>query len=913
MLHALSQSELFGLLATGDTVVLPHAQASRTVRARYSRQLPAVPASSDPSPALDWRQWTQHLWSTLLLDGREERLLLNRLQEDQLWAEIIGDPQTGDVLVAPTAPELIEMARSGFRLAASYQALGRLRSTADSPDTRTFALWADAFRELCNRRRLVSPALLDSTLAGHLRSGALRIPEPVHLVGFDAMTPGQHDLVSALRAGGSSVRQWELRLQPAASPNLAITAPDPATELRSAVRFIREAARSHPAGQAPTFALVTPNPAEQRTALERLFRELLAPELEAVTTDLSSTPWQFSAEPPLYSATLIAHALDVLHWIDHPHPVERLSQLLYSPYFTFSETPTARAHFEAKVLRNSRLLRPEFTLGEFSSIAARGHAGLEAAQFPEFQALARSLNGRDLRQGSRTHGEWADQVRALLAAVGWPGPRTLSPAEFGALQAWEHLLDLLSTLDATSRRLPLARFLDKLERESRQTSLPHLTPDAPIQVLSLSESDATFFDFGFIVGATDAKLLIPEKLHPLLPRHLQSSLGMPGADPARILAKTRDRLGSLRNRCSSLHLLAPAADETGPLRYSPLAAELGFEPRRIDDLLPPTPYPDPTPLDEVPQTARLPSLPSPEVTGGARVLELQAACGFRAFATFRLQAEELAPGSLGLDFREAGTRLHKAMEFLWGELKDQATLKALSETGRKAAVARAVEVTLGPLRKAPGSESAWTQAFLGVLEYRFKRLLERWLDLELKRAPFTTAAKEQEQVVAIGPLRLTVRPDRVDTIEGGFAYIDYKTTYDLRTDQWLGPRPELPQLPLYALLALPGELRAIAFARVRWDQKIGWLSLADDPDAFLSRSEQHDLQDELERWRTELALLAQAFADGGAEVNPRSYPKTCQYCAHRLLCRLDPETLLESGTDDDEDEDRLGDLEELSA
>ena len=42
------------------------------------------------------------------------------------------------------------------------------------------------------------------------------------------------------------------------------------------------------------------------------------------------------------------------------------------------------------------------------------------------------------------------------------------------------------------------------------------------------------------------------------------------------------------------------------------------------------------------------------------------------------------------------------------------------------------------------------------------------------------------------------------------------------------------------------------------------------------------------------------FHDGQLQVDPKQYPVTCNFCAQRILCRLDPATLA-AGTDEPEE------------
>jgi hypothetical protein len=71
----------------------------------------------------------------------------------------------------------------------------------------------------------------------------------------------------------------------------------------------------------------------------------------------------------------------------------------------------------------------------------------------------------------------------------------------------------------------------------------------------------------------------------------------------------------------------------------------------------------------------------------------------------------------------------------------------------------------------------------------------------------------------------------------------------------------------------------------------------------LSRSKTNirDIASLAEEWRETLVRLAEDFAAGKADVFPKSYEKNCTHCAQRLLCRVDPSSLL--GIADDVDEE----------
>ena len=55
------------------------------------------------------------------------------------------------------------------------------------------------------------------------------------------------------------------------------------------------------------------------------------------------------------------------------------------------------------------------------------------------------------------------------------------------------------------------------------------------------------------------------------------------------------------------------------------------------------------------------------------------------------------------------------------------------------------------------------------------RLIEEWLAYEAQRADFTVEAGEEKLAATVGELKLQVRVDRIDAVEGGRVIIDYKT------------------------------------------------------------------------------------------------------------------------------------------
>jgi RecB family exonuclease len=296
-------------------------------------------------------------------------------------------------------------------------------------------------------------------------------------------------------------------------------------------------------------------------------------------------------------------------------------------------------------------------------------------------------------------------------------------------------------------------------------------------------------------------------------------------------------------------------------------------------------------------TEPLPRLPEGVTPGGARVLELQAACGFRAFAELRLWSTEPGSREPGLDARDRGTQVHKIMQAFWAAVRTQEALRGMSREERGGLLEECIAVGIG--RAAGAARNPWEQAYVDVQRRRLRALLEPWLDFELTRPPFEVVQQEEKRHERIGPLELELRADRVDQTGGGLLVLDYKTGLAKPAD-WLTERPDAPQLPLYAVMAEPERVGGVAFALLRAGDELALTGYADSRDVLARPSRMPlPLSEQLAEWKRILTQLATAFAETDPIAGPKVYPKTCERCGQRILCRLDPSKLEELAEEDE--------------
>jgi ATP-dependent helicase/nuclease subunit B len=897
-------------LLRGAVMLTPHPRLARAEHAVFDAARHAQGARLwQPAVVLPWRAWIASLWRDALVAGTESRVLLNDLQQNALWEQVI---EGGVAETLRSSASLARMCAGATSLLGAYDlknAFGRgsvgmatEMAGMGTPDADTFARWWIAFEARCSDRGFLPASHAEIALAEHLRMGHIAPSIEYLLHGFDALTPAQQHLLNALEAVGAKVSHTAFPQRADVAPMLA-ACDSPADEYERCGVWARHALERAGA----RVAIVVPDLQECRPVLERALRTAIAPELSDVTASAADAPYEFSTGRPLSALPLIEDALRLLRWCAGEISVDEAGAILRSRCFTFTATPERGAELDAFVLRDRPALRALVSMSRVAGWIERSDATTATA----LRTLVSAARNMDQRSG--THAFFADTARSLLRAAGWPGT-SLDSAEHQAVDRWNELLDRVASLDALGLRVTFTAFLSRLTEAAEDTTFAPENTGSPLQVTTVAEAIGRDAEALWFLHADERTWPARQRPHPMLPLALQHALHMPGADLREEEQAARRQLGHLVSSTASA--IFSYARTTGEMaqRPSPLVLALGI-----------TTMPSANVVDHdneegllelVEDVAPLPPLPEGVVAGGVGVLSTQALCGFRAFAEKRLFSRELEVSAAGLTAGDRGEQVHSVLEAFWKEAKDQARLKTMSAnrdgdgvSERDHLLRTCIDVVI------PTKETeAWEASYLEVQRQRLFLLLKAWLDFEATRPPFTVNALEKTiHDAAVGPLRLELRVDRIDTVTTGgeeaALLIDYKTGSAVhRKTEWMGERPTEPQLPVYAIAGGLGNVQGIAFGAV----KVGRLGnrfegLADDPKMLSARATAGaDFYLQLETWEADLTQLATDFAEGRADVAPKEYPKTCDYCGQRMLCRLDAATLLDvEDMDDEDDEDGL--------
>jgi probable DNA repair protein len=499
-------------------------------------------------------------------------------------------------------------------------------------------------------------------------------------------------------------------------------------------------------------------------------------------------------------------------------------------------------------------------------------------------------------------------VPRLLEGLHFAAARPLSSAEYQAVNRWQQAVETSGSLGFDGRRIRWREFLSQLGRTLDETLFAPESHDAPILIAGPAESAGLTADAVWFLGADEDAWPAGGSTHPLLPIEVQREAAMPHAVPQFDWELAGAITYRLLASAPEVHFSFAEQSAAAEARPSRLIIQIAGSPQPLPPELaaPPAVVPLTVSFEDF---SRIP-FPPGKVAGGSSVLTAQSQCPFKAFATARLAAQGWDHAEAGLTASQRGNLLHAVLHAVWAGppdgIRTLADLQKLNDRPGFVAghVQRALQQELRPhLRE------RMPRRYLELEEQRLTRLVSEWLEYEATRVDFEVAATEVKRTVPVAGLTLDLRLDRIDRLkDGSELVIDYKTG-NVSPSCWDLPRPEDVQLPLYAGFALDAEemLGGLVFAKVR----TGGLAFAGrvgDAAATLfpglkggSPLVRNPLSaEQLLDWRDCIEQLARDFIAGHAEVDPRDYPKTCEYCGLQALCRIqEHQAQLESEDDSD--------------
>ena len=895
------EPRLGAALAAGSTVVTPNKRLARALVAAHDRaQRSSGHRSWHAARALPWSAWLEQLWADAVAHDAMPAIarLLRASQSRRCWQQIVAATDAPIANVAGAADLGLEAWALMKAWGAGAESWRAWRGDALADDSAIFAGWAEQFHSMLRDLHGTDAATLADVLAAAAPSVRAWRDLDIVIAGFLETTPQQERLIAALAQGGARITRLPTLADSERSCALA-SARSPGDEMLTALTWARKEAIASPD---TTIGIAVLDLAARREEVIALADDVLCPATALRGADGAPRPYNVSLGANLASAPLVAAALDWIEIAGRPLSLARAAALLRSPYLPDAESQwPRRAATELAWLNDGRR---EIALTD--AIAA-----LERVDERSALRLKRAFAANRLPRDASPKA-WVDAWRRWLAAIGWPGDRTLDSAEQQTRQAFDELLADFAAMTIVETRLRIGEASEMLRDLATQAIFQPESPPVPIQMAGLLEATGLPFDRLWIAGMAAHRWPRPPQPHPLLPLAWQRERDVSRSSAARELRFAQMTTATLlRGAPQVVVSYAQGADDEELPR--PSALVLSHDPapfaarssdvreataaRRIHAARPQVQ----TILDH-----RAPPLAESAARGGARVFEAQANCAFQAIGLHRLRAKPWPALPAGLTAIERGTLVHAALASFWADVRDHATLSSLDPPALAARIADATAAARGAIRterwrSVPAVIAAGETA-------RLHALLCAWIDThERPRPPFVVEGVERDVVLTLAGIAFRLRIDRLDRIGDGVAIIDYKTGITPAPRAWFDERPRSPQIGLYTLArrqAAPDSVtHAAAYAQLR-SGELRINGVVDDAALWPALTPVGQMPagswPAFEAWWNEhLASLADELRGGVATVAPRDGAKTCRNCGLFALCRIRSATAVVEELDDD--------------
>lgn len=871
----LLEVDLSSAVALGSTIITPSpllaSVASRQITEMNLKQ--GLDAWQRPE-VFSLSAWLTNCWRTVRYSRTDVPTLLSSAQEQALWQRVIGQEHPNLFHQTGTA----RLAIDATRLIAEWHILLEHEAWSSYRDAQQFRELFTRFRSLCKGRDWITCSDLWRLVPDWISKGAVD-PGTVVFAGFERFSPAADGIREALGHRAQTVfRSSRNLLMPAWGKSCT----DFSEEVEYVARWVRRLIEENSNRSVGIFA---PDLSSHYPLIERTFHQVFYPSrsrklAEARRHDLveQQSIFHIDGSKPLSSHPLIVNAFLLLELARPQISLPDASSILRCPFITGAAVEKNARALADRNLRRRRNL--DVTLPQMKS-STENCPLLTPVWDSLYDILRRRSWTLELSQ-------WSEFISDLLEAFGWPGDDELRGEEQEIVEIWKNALLELGSVGLVGTPVSFETAHSQLRRIVASTSSFSVGDWlSPVQILDAKDASGLQFDCSIVMGMSDDTWPMPEKSWPFVPSALRRAAQFPGSEP-KTLGEERQR------RTRSLFESAPTVLATCSGRWAPLARSF-VENQTIEPII----WDGNLPVDsysfaefEVVDDTNAPPFESNEVAlGGVEIIKSQSLCPFRAFAEHRLHAGSPEDAGFGIDARDRGSFLHKALELVWKKLEKLERLQNMDAGELRELVCAAIQEAIKDHHHNP-----FHQLLNQTERERLEALIIQWLNFERgRKIPFTVEYLEVERTVDLNGLHLKLRVDRIDRLsDGSVILIDYKSG-DLKAKDLEGIRPSEPQLLTYAA-TLEGNVEGVYIAkpRPRQPDSVGFAYQEHFPASKQSRKKTpwEQIRDESRHY---LYSIAAEFVAGYAPVKPEK--GACTYCDLAALCRIGEKAKV----DDDED------------
>ncbi len=865
---------LLSAISTNTLILTPNSRLKNKLVEAYNQHQAAPEATLAVWPAarvFSINEWISETYAQLLDQGALDQpySIAEEFCQSQLWLRVIESDSAGAELINPL--KLAADAQTAYKALIKWNLNpNSLNQEVELPIER----WSSLFEQLLVNSELTTHELVQRLICKRLEDKTLAGEESIYIVGFDDIPPLTQRLFDALSQSQSNIDPLPQQNANACTVASFLSGEE---EILAAAEWSLSALRSNPDA---VIGIISPELGQIRSITERIFIEVFEPHYSLPETPRYTLPFNFSAGVPLGSTPFVQDTLLLLKLNSYRNPVERLRNILMSPFWSISESVALNldgqlAQHIRQDLKTSQLRQIVHTKSQkdWNDPALTQQWQQLNAQLQDIEALSRQ------HPKSMPASSWASLYESQLRKLGWPGERRLDSNEYQQMNQWYELLEKFCYLDQLEQPLSNHEALDKLSQLASGVHFQPQTPESPIQILGILEGAGLQFTHCWVMGMSQQSWPPTAEPNPLIPLQLQRQLAMPHADADRELLYA-ERLTQGYSRCANEVTYSYAtASEGNPQHKSPLLEAFVEDNSQTPMLSPWQSYKNSNSCElEWVNTGTAPQVSEEELQdlrGGSQIFRNQAISPFAAFALQRLGAKSPQQIAAGFTAIQRGDILHNAVSDIWLQLQSQQKLIETPDDQLQKLINKCVVEHVNAIthREPDVFGDIYTQLEIE----RQGRLIRQWLELEKQRSPFSVAANEESIQVEFAGVPLKLRLDRMDKLDSGeLVLIDFKTGTP-NAKQWGTDRPEEPQMPLYCL-CYNADIDAIMFAQINTTEIAckGLGALPEPIEGVLEASKGDtlglptDWQEIHNHWRQCLENLAQEFLQGDCSLEFKS-------------------------------------------
>lgn len=857
-------------LGQTDVVLTPNQRLTNTLQASLENYHAADGRLAFAAPILlSLSQFIRMLWKSYIFISPKK--LLSKDEEAWLWRNIISQSEISHRLL--NAHQASAMVQSAWHNVIQW----RLSPTQVSIETQNnenlcfFTEWSEKFSALCAKRSFIDES---SALQAYASAPSFieNLPyKNFYFYHFIEMTPLQEYFIESLKQNKKSV--FIIQQRPS---NQNLMRLELETSNEEILRMASWAKEKHAENSESKIGCVIPTLHEQREEVSRTFKSVFKTQ---------TPPIDISAGYLLSEFTIIQHTLLIMTLLEPTFDYEVLSTYLRSAYFGKSEEAMAERHSIDVELRKvcSKTTSLEKLADALSSL--RGVLDEAIQKNLNKDWIASSLN--TLLAMTKNHQqqplqEWSHRWLNLLKELGWPGERNLNSTEYQVVQRFITLMQEIEDFCTLQTDWTWHEFSSLVKTKCQQTIFQPEKEKTSIQVLGLLEASGMTFDYLWIMGLDDKSWPTTPSPNPFLAYSLQKKYGMPHASAEREFTFCKELQEQLIQSSVSTIVSSAKHHENRELSPSPLIIQI---PKHTITSNEASPHKKNIENEYITDNIAPSVLENEKISGGTSIIQYQALCPFKAFATHRLNAQEIVQPIDAPNALIRGNNIHRALELFWKNIKSSENLLNLSKNDLDAHIKQSIETTY--------NEQSHQDIFFTSLEkIRLNKLMQAWLEIEKNRPAFKVIAVEQKREYQYKHVTLRMRVDRIDELENGqHIIIDYKTG-NPNIQHWLGTRLKEPQLPIYCI-SHSTTVSAMFFAQLRWND-LAIKGIIDGSSEIKTVTPFEKLSQEMRapswsdqklQWKNSIDQLLENFLDGQAAVDPLDQT-TCTHCHLQALCRI---------------------------